>query len=240
MRIIKCKNNHFYDGDKFMFCPICQVETIYYEMKTVTEEHLVEQEVIETKSSQKLPLNYEIDLTEHIETDHIGNNEDIFIDEISHQESFSKDDLDVTEHHEELETVIDNLTYDDILVDQTIYNLAPVIGWLLCIKGQYLGQSYEIRYGSNQLSLNHIAKQNLDMSENDTEGYFTSISFNSGLNKFLIVPGISRELVYLNGNLLLEKAFLNQNDKVQIGESTLMFLPLLSDLFSWNKYQKED
>ena len=54
-------------------------------------------------------------------------------------------------------------------------------------------------------------------------------------NVFMIQPGDSSELCYLNGQLVLIPTQLKANDRISLGESELMFVPFCSESFMWEK-----
>ena len=58
-------------------------------------------------------------------------------------------------------------------------------------------------------------------------------------NVFIAQPGESRELFYVNGNVVLTPVQLKKNDVLQIGNVQLMLIPCCDDAFNWNE-EKED
>ena len=52
---------------------------------------------------------------------------------------------------------------------------------------------------------------------------------------FMVQPGESRELFYLNGNVVLNTEKIEQNDRLYIGETELLFIPLCGENFSWDE-----
>ena len=58
-------------------------------------------------------------------------------------------------------------------------------------------------------------------------------------NVCIAQPGESRELFYVNGNVVLTPVQLKKNDVLQIGNVQLMLIPCCDDAFNWNE-EKED
>lgn len=52
---------------------------------------------------------------------------------------------------------------------------------------------------------------------------------------FLVQPGTSRELFYLNDKVVLGVEAVQSNDVLSIGKTDLMFIPLCSSQFSWEE-----
>ena len=56
---------------------------------------------------------------------------------------------------------------------------------------------------------------------------------------FIAQPGDSRELFYLNDEVVLSNVQLKPYDVLSIGETKLLFLPLCGREFSWDAVKKE-
>ena len=54
------------------------------------------------------------------------------------------------------------------------------------------------------------------------------------------MPGESKELCYLGGEVVLTPKELNPGDKITVGETDLMFIPCCSDTFTWDDVKKEE
>jgi hypothetical protein len=52
-------------------------------------------------------------------------------------------------------------------------------------------------------------------------------------NLFYIKHGEGQFLTYLNGEVLLETKRLHANDRIKLGSTELIFIPLCSDNFQW-------
>ena len=59
------------------------------------------------------------------------------------------------------------------------------------------------------------------------------IFFEKDTKKFQIGQGESQETVYVNGVMLLGTAFLRPYDRITVGSSELLFIPLCSEKFMW-------
>ena len=59
-------------------------------------------------------------------------------------------------------------------------------------------------------------------------------------NLFLVQPGETKELIYLNGNVVLTPMVMKKNDILQVGDISLMLVPCCDDVFHWEEEEKKD
>lgn len=111
----------------------------------------------------------------------------------------------------------------------------PVVGWLVCIKGGAAGNSYELRTGANKVgrleNYNDVVISG-DMQISGKEHLV--ITFEPKMRKFYLQQGGGMSLSYLNGALLNGSAVLGDRDRIELGSSTLVFVPLCGDSFGWD------
>ena len=111
----------------------------------------------------------------------------------------------------------------------------PVVGWLVCIKGGATGNSYELRTGANKVgrleNYNDVVISG-DMQISGKEHLV--ITFEPKKRKFYLQQGGGMSLSYLNGALLNGSAVLGDRDRIELGASTLVFVPLCGDGFGWD------
>ena len=107
-------------------------------------------------------------------------------------------------------------------------------GWLAIISEQGRGTSYTLTFGMNTLGRseeNHVAIQNGDASISRNK--HAMIIYDYENNLFYIKHGEGQFLTYLNGEVLLETKRLHANDRIKLGSTELIFIPLCSDNFQW-------
>lgn len=111
----------------------------------------------------------------------------------------------------------------------------PVVGWLVCIKGESAGAGYELKTGANKVGrlekVNDVVISG-DMHISGKEHLV--ITFEPKAGKFYIQPGAGMNLSYINGELLSGAAVLNDRDRIELGASTLVFVALCGEAFNWN------
>lgn len=108
-------------------------------------------------------------------------------------------------------------------------NNGPVVGWLVAIKGPHIGQSFELFAKKNFIGRNDTMVVNLFNDKTVSRTSPLSIVFNRHNNKFMALTGNSDQTVYINDDLVLQPIELNENDEISIGNTMLVFIPLLKN-----------
>lgn len=118
----------------------------------------------------------------------------------------------------------------------------PVVGWLVAIKGKHYGESFTLKTGRNFIGRARDMDVVLSADESVSRNKHTVVLYDPKANLFILQPGESRELTYLNGNVLLDSKEIHIYDIITLGNSELMFVPFCGDRFVWdeNKPEKED
>ena len=115
-------------------------------------------------------------------------------------------------------------------------NADPVVGWLICVKGEYIGESFNIVSGRNNIGralTNNIA---LTKEKTVSREKHAAIIFEPRNKQFFIQPGESSGLTYLNDELILGVKPLKHKDFINMGATKFMFFQLCDEKFSWDKY----
>lgn len=116
----------------------------------------------------------------------------------------------------------------------------PPVGWLICIKGVYVGRAFECKTGRNRIGRNG----NMDICLLDD----TSVSrethaliiYEPKQRVFYLQVGTSDGLTYHNGNYVFDHSELHAYDKIELGKAEFLFLPLCGDQFTWDDYTKRE
>jgi hypothetical protein len=107
-------------------------------------------------------------------------------------------------------------------------------GWLAVISEQGRGSSYTLTFGMNTIGRsegNHVSIMNGDASISREKHALIIYDYEN--NIFFIKHGEGQYLSYVNGEVLLDTKQLQANDKIKIGATELIFIPLCSDKFDW-------
>jgi len=117
-------------------------------------------------------------------------------------------------------------------------SIAPVVGWIIGVKGDDYGRPYNLKSGKNRIG----RSSDMDVCLTDESVSRSSvgvIAFDSKQKEFSLLPGESDSLCYLNGRAIYERQVLKYGDELEFGDCELnkyIFIPLCSDTFSWDKY----
>lgn len=116
----------------------------------------------------------------------------------------------------------------------------PVAGWLVCIEGEDFGGSFTIKSGRNFVG--RSADMDIVLRGDNSISRFKHavILYEPKRREFIAQAGESRELFYLNDEVVLNPVKLNQYDILTIGNTRLMFFPCCGENFSWDDYNKND
>ena len=109
----------------------------------------------------------------------------------------------------------------------------PVVGWIICVKGSYFGQSFVLKTGNN--SVGRSMDMDIPLAQENTisRNRHCTITFEPEKQEFFIQPGESTGLIYLNGEVVMTVTRLIERDAVRIGNCEFVFYPLCGDKFNW-------
>lgn len=115
----------------------------------------------------------------------------------------------------------------------------PVAGWLVCIKGRYLGQSFVIKAGKSILGRN--ADSDICIEESTVSHEQALIMFEPRTQQFYLKGMEKAAFMYVNKEPIMDRIQLNSYDCIEIGEKTaFIFIPLCGERFDWKNYANGD
>ncbi len=120
-----------------------------------------------------------------------------------------------------------------VAVIQKEIGIDPAVGFLVCVEGPQKGQDFRLTAGRNFIGRGN--DMDIALSEDDTVSRenHAIVSYDAKNNSFLVMPGQGRGISYLNGNEVASALALNPFDKMELGKTTLLFLPLCGPQFRW-------
>lgn len=118
---------------------------------------------------------------------------------------------------------------------RTDAGIDPAVGWLVHIDGKNKGKDYRIHAENNYVGRSD--KMDICIKGDDTisRENHAILTYDSYDNKFFFAPGEGRSLVRVNEKTLLQTTELQAYDRILIGQSEFVFVPLCSDRFRWEK-----
>ena len=120
------------------------------------------------------------------------------------------------------------VTSEDIKTD-------PVVGWLVVLSGPGKGNYRAIYSGSNTIGRNSSQRIPIDFGDDAISGEKQAFLVYDGRKRqYQLVPNLERpNLVHLNDSALLANGELKPHDKIMLGRTTLLFVPLCGPEFDW-------
>jgi hypothetical protein len=109
----------------------------------------------------------------------------------------------------------------------------PVVGWLVCVEGADRGRDFRIRSQKNFVGRSQEMDIAIPGDDTISRQNHAVISYNPKNRQFKVHSGEARGLVYLNGEEVDNASPLNAGDRIELGRTKLMFVPLCNDTFNW-------
>ena len=114
----------------------------------------------------------------------------------------------------------------------------PVVGWLICIRGAHLGESFTIYAGANSIGRDRSNRIILSREGSVSRSKHAIITYEPKHRKFYIKPGESSGLTYINDEYITESRLISAKDVIELGDSKFLLIPLCGDEFTWEEYIK--
>ena len=102
----------------------------------------------------------------------------------------------------------------------------PAVGWLMCTHGPDRGRDFRLVAGANAIGRGDEMPVRLAGDSAVQRQQHAVVDFDAVRGVFVLRPGDNRGLVYLNGAELKAATPLNAQDRIELGTSTLVFVPL--------------
>ena len=110
--------------------------------------------------------------------------------------------------------------------------ILPVTGWLVCVEGTSKGQDYRIHE-----EYNYIGRSNkMDICIQDptvSRENHAIIAYDTQEKIFYFAPAGGSSIVRVNKKAVLGNVELKAYDRLTIGQSTFLFIPLCGEQFEW-------
>ena len=114
------------------------------------------------------------------------------------------------------------------------------VGWLVVVSELGRGASFALHDGVSKVGRGTDQTVSLNFGDNSiSRDNHLSIAYDSEQNKFFVGHSGKSNLVRLNNKPLLSTEELCSRDQIRLGETTLRFIALCEDDFTWAKSQEE-
>ena len=113
----------------------------------------------------------------------------------------------------------------------------PVVGFLVCVRGKYYGESFELKTGRNFIGRAANMDVVLSMDPKVSRERHAIIVYEPRARVFVAQAGDSHGMLYVNDQVVLTNEPLKAYDKLSVGDTELMFVPFCGPQFSWEELQ---
>ncbi len=110
----------------------------------------------------------------------------------------------------------------------------PVVGWLVCVRGPDRGHDYRLHAEKNFVGRGEGMDVRIAGDGTISRENHAVVSFDPKKEAFRLLPGDGRGLVYLNGEEVVTPVTIAAGDRIELGETELMFVPLCDGRFTWS------
>ena len=110
----------------------------------------------------------------------------------------------------------------------------PVVGWLVVVRGPGRGNAVRLGYGWNTIGRDASQRVALDYGDASISRInHTKVLYDPRARKFTLTLGEGTNPTYVRGEALLGPTEIKANDRIQVGDTELLFVALCGDDFDW-------
>ncbi len=112
--------------------------------------------------------------------------------------------------------------------------IEPVVGWLVVINGEGKGNSIPIIAGINSIGRGNNNRVVLNFNDNGiSNNNHCCIIYDPKTHDYFLKHEDGKNLSYLNDKAVLTIEKLTNYNKIQLGDTHLLFIALCGELFQW-------
>ena len=111
--------------------------------------------------------------------------------------------------------------------------LRPVVGWLVCVEGPARYRDHPLYMGRNTLGRDAESDVVVRGDEAISRRKQAVITYDPEAGTYFVTEGEGVNPTYLNGQALRQAVDLKRHDRIRIGKTTLLFVPLCGEDFRW-------
>lgn len=109
----------------------------------------------------------------------------------------------------------------------------PVVGWLVATSGSEKGRDYKIHSDNNSIGRGEKMDICLRGDEKISRDNQAFITYDAKEVAYFLSPGEGRSIIRVNDKAIFSTSELKPYDKITIGETDLVFVPLCGEKFAW-------
>ena len=234
MKLQRCANGHFYDGDKYPTCPHCQEAGLpgFKDDETVTQPLNRTPSAVTSAGGAARPDSGYSGI-ETVPVSSYGGGETIPVTKPLSGTPAADDEEKTVGLYDDIFGSGGN-TRPPVPSNESVQQTSPCVGWLVCIGGDHIGRDFRLFEGRNTIGRSESNGIALRGDKSVSKEPQAIVAYEPKNNKFFAVPGTSRSLAYVNGQVLLGMTEIHKNDIIELGKAKLMLIPCCDEKFSWN------
>ncbi len=109
-----------------------------------------------------------------------------------------------------------------------------VVGWLVCVEGPARGRDYRIHSQYNFVGRSRAMDICIEGDDSISAERAAMLAYVDQTKMFFFGPADGRNLLWLNGQVVMNAQELHAYDELTIGKSKFLFVPLCGERFDWN------
>jgi hypothetical protein len=110
----------------------------------------------------------------------------------------------------------------------------PVVGWLIVVKGPGRGNAVRLGYGWNSIGRDPSQRACLEFGDPQISRLnHAKLLYDPRGRKFTLTLGEATNPTYVRGEALLQPTEIQSGDRIQMGDTELLFLALCGESFDW-------
>lgn len=206
MKLVKCSQGHFYDEESHAKCPYCDGSIAGGDALTMPAAKLPGEDAVTVDMSSAIRGG--------------GQTETSLQDAVR-----AASEAHASARDEDPKTIS--------FFKQSM-GKEPVVGWLVCIEGPHFGEDFRLKAGRNFVGRAPSMDVAIASDATVSRERHAVLVYEPRKNMFIMQPGDSKELCYLNDDVVLAATEAKVNDIILIGKTKLMLIPCCSEAFNWD------
>ncbi len=218
MNLVKCSNGHFYDQSRYEKCPHCNASMARNDNLTVPVVHSPGNDAVTTDmsamasatSNNVAPSSGSLQEAVKAATSNMGSQPSV-------------------------QPMNDEVT---VSFYKKAMGAEPVVGWLVCTSPSHFGQDFKLKSGRNFIGRSPAMDVAIINDATVSREKHAIVVYEPKNHVFMVAPGESKELCYLNDQVVLSAKELHLHDVLTVGETNLRFIPCCDSQFNWSSVKQ--
>ncbi len=120
-----------------------------------------------------------------------------------------------------------------VAVIKKAIGIDPVVGWLICVEGKEKGKDYRMHADNNFIGRSEKMDICIHYDDTISRENHAVVSYDMREKTYYFSPGEGRSIIRVNDKAIFSTVQLSAYDKIELGSTKLMFLPLCGEEFNW-------